>query len=92
MFITNTKRNGPWSEWWTWKSPERKIRFWDFLGSLAEARRTSEQKESTRAMITVSIQISVAGQFPVTGISAAGRMIWRAARPQSVADVATVKF
>jgi len=29
-----------------------------FLGSLAEARRSSEQKESTRATITVSIQIS----------------------------------
>ena len=35
-----------------------------FLGSLAEARRTSEQKESTREMIAVSIQNSVVVQFP----------------------------
>src|SRR5260370_24291807 len=33
MFITNTKRNGPWSDWWTWKSPERKIRFGIFGGA-----------------------------------------------------------
>jgi len=34
----------------------KKIRFLDFWGSLAEARRTSEQKESTKAVITVSIK------------------------------------
>jgi hypothetical protein len=33
----------------------------DFWGSLAEARRTSERKQSTRATIAVSIQISVVG-------------------------------
>src|SRR6266851_10496300 len=29
----NTKRNRPWSDWWTWKSPERKIRFGIFGGA-----------------------------------------------------------
>jgi hypothetical protein len=33
----------------------KKIRFLYFWGSLAEAGRTSEQKESTRAMIAMSI-------------------------------------
>lgn len=35
----------------------RKDSIWDFLGSLAEARRTCERKYSTRAMIAVSIRI-----------------------------------
>ncbi len=51
---TKVKRNGPWSDGWTWNSPERKIRFWDFLGSLAGARRTSERKQFTTAMIASS--------------------------------------
>ncbi len=55
----------------------RKIRFWDFWGSLAEARRTSEQKESTRATITVSIQISVGVQFPISALSGLSRMVRR---------------
>jgi hypothetical protein len=41
----------------------KKIRFLDFWGSLAEARRTSEQKEFTRAMIAMSIEILVVVQF-----------------------------
>ena len=36
----------------------KKVRF-GFLGSLADAGRTSERKKYTRAKITVSIQISV---------------------------------
>src|SRR5216684_4066207 len=51
------RRDGPRSDRWTWKSPERKIRFWGFWGSLAEARRTSERQESTGTTITVSIRI-----------------------------------
>src|SRR6266436_5259042 len=43
-----------------------KIRFWDFWGSLAEARRSSEREDSTRAMIAVSIQILGVVQFPST--------------------------
>jgi len=43
---------------------KERLDFGIFWGSLAEARRTSEQKESTRATITVSIQISVGVQFP----------------------------
>jgi hypothetical protein len=34
----------------------KKDSIWDFWGSLAEARRTSEQKYSTRAIIAVSIK------------------------------------
>jgi len=33
----------------------KKIRFWDFVGSLAEARRTSEQKKLSKATIAMSI-------------------------------------
>jgi len=37
-------------------SPEKRIRFGIFGGSPAEARRTSERKQSTKAVITMSIK------------------------------------
>ena len=35
----------------------KKYWIWDFWGSLAEARRTSEQEESTRMVIIMSMEV-----------------------------------
>jgi hypothetical protein len=44
---------------------KERLDFGIFWGVSREARRTSERKQSTRAMFTVSIQISVGGQFSI---------------------------